>query len=96
MADTGGQDMNQEPDTGDKNQTPILEEDKDDTQNQDLTNEMYLPDLDNTPLSQALKTGLDLGMEDKGYGRVPKAKAILLSGHFPCSKNIWMNPHIHP
>ena len=26
---------------------------------------MYLPDLDNTPLSQALKNGLDWGMEDE-------------------------------
>ena len=25
---------------------------------------MYLPDLDNTPLSQALKNGLDWGIED--------------------------------
>ena len=29
------------------------------------TLEMYLPNLDNTPLSQALKSGLDWGMEDK-------------------------------
>ena len=27
--------------------------------------EMYLPDLDNTPLSQALKKGLDWGVEDE-------------------------------
>ena len=27
--------------------------------------EMYLPDLDNTPLSQALKNGLDWGTEDE-------------------------------
>ena len=26
---------------------------------------MYLPDLDNTPLSQALKNGLNWGMEDE-------------------------------
>ena len=29
------------------------------------TTEMYLPDLDNTPLSQALKNGLDWGVEDE-------------------------------
>ena len=74
MADTGGQNTNQQSDTGDKNQTPNPEEDKDDTQNQDLTNKMYLPDLDNTPLSQALKTGLDCGMEDEVMVECPKLK----------------------
>ena len=32
--------------------------------------EMYLPDLDNTPLSQALNNGLDWGMEDKLWWNV--------------------------
>ena len=36
--------------------------------------EMYLPDLDNTPLSQALKNGLDWGMEDKVMVECPKLK----------------------
>ena len=34
--------------------------------------EMYLPDLDNTPLSQALKNGLDWGTEDKVMVECPK------------------------
>ena len=36
--------------------------------------EMYLPDLDNTPLSQALKKGLDWGMEDEVMVECPKLK----------------------
>ena len=36
--------------------------------------EMYLPDLDNTPLSQALKNGLDWGIEDEVMGECPKPK----------------------
>ena len=36
--------------------------------------EMYLPDLDNTPLSQALKNGLDWGMEDEVMVECPKLK----------------------
>ena len=35
---------------------------------------MYLPDLDNTPLSQALKNGLDWGMEDEVMVECPKLK----------------------
>ena len=35
---------------------------------------MYLPDLDNTPLSQALKNGLDWGMEDEVRVECPKLK----------------------
>ena len=38
------------------------------------TTEMYLPDLDNTPLSQALKNGLDWGMEDEVMVECPKLK----------------------
>ena len=74
MADAGTPDTNQQPDTGDKNKTPNPEENKDDTQNQDPINEMYLPDLDNTPLSQALKTGLDYSMEDEVMVECPKLK----------------------
>ena len=36
--------------------------------------EMYLPDLDNTPLSQALKKGLDWGVEDEVMVECPKLK----------------------
>ena len=36
--------------------------------------EMYLPDLDNTPLSQALKKGLDWGIEDEVMVECPKLK----------------------
>ena len=36
--------------------------------------EIYLPDLDNTPLSQALKNGLDWGMEDEVMVECPKLK----------------------
>ena len=35
---------------------------------------MYLPDLDNTPLSQALKNELDWGMEDEVMVQCPKLK----------------------
>ena len=36
--------------------------------------EMYLPDLDNTPLSQALKNGLDWGTEDEVMVECSKLK----------------------
>ena len=39
--------------------------------------EMYLPDLDNTPLSQALKKGLDWGVEDEDMVECPKLKQYL-------------------
>ena len=38
------------------------------------TTEMYLPDLDNKPLSQALKNGLDRGVEDEVMVECPKLK----------------------
>ena len=38
------------------------------------TTEMYLPDLDNTPLSQALKNGLDWEVEDEVMVECPKLK----------------------
>ena len=74
MVDAGTPDTSQQPNTGDKNQTPNPEDNKDDTQNEDLINEMNLPDVDNTPLSQALKTGLDYGMEDEVMVECPKLK----------------------
>ena len=58
MADAGDADPqcqqseeHQEDKTGDKDAT--------------APTEIYLPDLDNTPLSKALKNGLDWGMEDE-------------------------------
>ena len=58
MADAGNEDPqhrqpeeHQEDSTGEEGTT--------------ATTEMYLPDLDNTPLSQALENGLDWGVEDE-------------------------------
>ena len=67
MADAGNEDQqcqkpeeHQEDETGDEDTaTPT---------------EMYLPDLDNTPLSQTLKNGLDWGMEDKVMVECSKLK----------------------
>ena len=67
MADAGNEDQqrqkpeeHQEEETGDEDSaTPT---------------EMYLPDLDNTPLSQALKNGLDWGIEDEVMVECPKLK----------------------
>ena len=58
MADAGNEDpQHQQPE----------EHQEDETGNEDTEapTEMYLPDLDNTPLSQALKNGLDWGTEDE-------------------------------
>ena len=58
MADAGNEDpQRQQPE----------EHQEDGTGDEDTaaTTEMYLPDLDNTLLSQALKNGLDWGMEDE-------------------------------
>ena len=67
MADAGNEDPqrqkpeeHQEDETGDKDTA--------------APTEMYLPDLDNTPLSQALKNGLDWGMEDEVMVECPKLK----------------------
>ena len=59
MADAGYKDP--------QHQKPEEEHQEDETGNQDTAapTEMYLPNLDNTPLSQALKNGLDWGMEDE-------------------------------
>ena len=67
MADTGNEDpQHQQPE----------EHQEDETGNKDTAahTEMYLPDLDNTQLSQALKNGLDWGMEDKVMVECPKLK----------------------
>ena len=65
MADIGTPDTNQQPDTGDKNQTPDPEENNDDKQKQNPMDKIYLPGLNNSPVNQALKNGLDYGMQDK-------------------------------
>ena len=69
MADTGNKDP-QHQEQGDEHQEPQDDETGDTT----TTTEMYLLDLDNTPLSQALKNGLDWGMEDKVMVECPKLK----------------------
>ena len=57
-------------------QKPEEECQEDETGDEDTAapTEMYLPDLDNTPLSQTLKNGLDWGMEDEVMVECPKLK----------------------
>ena len=67
MVDTGNEDPQcQQPE----------EHQEDETGNEDTAapTEMYLPDLDNTLLSQALKNGLDWGIEDEVMVECPKLK----------------------
>ena len=67
MADAGNKDpQHQQPE----------EHQEDATGNEDTAapTEMYLPDLDNTLLSQALKNRLDWGMEDEVMVECPKLK----------------------
>ena len=68
MADAGNKDP--------QHQKPKEEHQEDETgdENTAAPTEMYLPDLDNTPLSQALKNGLDWGMEDEVMVECPKLK----------------------
>ena len=67
MADAGNEDpQRQKPEEH--------QEDKTEDEDSATPSEMYLPDLDNTPLSQALKNGLDWGMEDKVMVECPKLK----------------------
>ena len=68
MADTG----NKEP----QHQEPEEKHQEDETGDEDTPalTEMYLPYLHNTPLSQALKSGLDWGMEDEVMVECPKLK----------------------
>ena len=68
MADAGNKDP--------QCQKPEEEHQEDETEDEDTAapTEMYLPDLDNTPLSQALKNGLDWGMEDEVMVECPKLK----------------------
>ena len=68
MADAGNKDP--------QHQKPEEEHQEDETGDEDTVapTEMYLPDPDNTPLSQALKNGLDWGMEDEVMVECPKLK----------------------
>ena len=67
MADAGNEDPQcQKPEEHQENEI----EDEDTA----TPTEMYLPDLDNTPLSQALKNGLDWGIEDEVTVECPKLK----------------------
>ena len=68
MADAGNEDP--------QHQKPEEEHQEDETGDEDTAapTEMYLPDLDNTPLSQALKNGLDWAMEDEVMVECPKLK----------------------
>ena len=71
MADAGNKDpQHQEPE--EEHQGP--QEDETGDEDRAAPTEMYLPDLDNTPLSQALKNGLDWGMEDEVMVECPKLK----------------------
>ena len=63
MADAGNKEP-QHQETEEDHQEPHDDE-TGDTDTLIPTVEMYLPNLDNTPLSQALKNGLDWGMEDE-------------------------------
>ena len=71
MADTGNV-VPQHQDT--EEETQPQEEESEDTKVIIPTEEMYLPDLDNTLLSQALKDGIQLGMEDEVMVECPKLK----------------------
>ena len=71
MADVGNKNP-QHQDPVEDHQGPQEDETRDD--NRTAPTEMYLPDLDNTPLSQALRNGLDWGMEDEVMVECPKLK----------------------
>ena len=63
MADAGNKDPHHQ-ETEDEHQEP-QDDETEDTDTMIPTVEMYLPNLDNTLLSQALKNGLDWGLEDE-------------------------------
>ena len=67
MADAGNEDPQ-------RRQPEECQEDSTGEEGTAATTEMYLPDLDNTPLSQALQNGLDWGMEDEVMVECPKLK----------------------
>ena len=68
MADAGNEDP--------QHQKPEEEHQEEETGDEDTGTpiDVYLPDLDKTPLSQALKHGLDWGMEDEVMVECPKLK----------------------
>ena len=59
------------------------------------TTEMYLPDLDNTPLSQALKNGLDWGVEDEVMVECPKLKQYFRVDTLLVPENLRMSLPTH-
>ena len=67
MADAGNEDPQRQ-------QPEECQQDSTGEEGTTATTEMYLPDLDNTPLSQALKKGLDWGVEDEVMVECPKLK----------------------
>ena len=67
MADAGNEDPQHQPPEEDQ-------ENEAGDNNAAAPTEMYLTDLDNTPLSQALKKGLDWGVEDEVMVECPKLK----------------------
>ena len=71
MADAGNKDpQHQEPEEEHQEPQDVETGDADTA----APTEMYLPDLNNTPLSQALKNGLDWGTEDEVMVECPKLK----------------------
>ena len=71
MADAGSKDP-QHQELEEECQEP--QEDKTGEEDTAAPTEMYLPDLDNTALSQALKNGLEWGMKDEVMVECPKLK----------------------
>ena len=67
MADVGNEDQQRQPPGEDQENVAG-------DNNATAPTEIYLPDLDNTPLSQALKKGLDWGVEDEVMVECPKLK----------------------
>ena len=88
MADTGKEDPQ-------RRQPEECQEDGTGEEGTAATTEMFLPDLDNTPLSQALKNGLDWGVEDEVMVECPKAEAVLQGRHSPSPENLRMSPPTH-
>ena len=88
MADAGNEDLQcQQPE----------EHQEDETGNEDVSapTEMYLPDLDNIPLSQALKNRPWSGNGRWSHGGVSKAEAILRGRHSSSPENLRMSPPTH-
>ena len=64
MADAGAVvPYNQDKETEDNN-VPTHKEEEENTDTVTPTVELYLPDLDNTPVSRALMEGIVFGLED--------------------------------